>query len=33
MRLDQPSPGLLFRLPDDGDGMGHARPHPALARH
>jgi hypothetical protein len=31
-RLDPPSPGLLFRLPDDGDGMDQGRPHPALAR-
>jgi hypothetical protein len=32
-RLDQPSPGLLSRLADDGDGMDQARPHPAQPRH
>jgi hypothetical protein len=25
MRFDPSSPGLLFRLPDDGDGMDQAR--------
>jgi hypothetical protein len=28
MRFDPSSPGLLNRLPDDGDGMGQAPPHP-----
>jgi hypothetical protein len=32
-RLDQPSPGLLSRLADDGDGMDQARPHCALTHH
>jgi hypothetical protein len=26
MRFDPSSPGLLSRLPDDGDGMDQARP-------
>jgi hypothetical protein len=33
MRFDPSSPGLLSRLPDDGDGMDQARHHPAQARH
>jgi hypothetical protein len=33
MRFDPSSPGLLFRLADDGDGMDQGRPHPALTRH
>jgi hypothetical protein len=33
MRFDPSSPGLLPRLPDDGDGMNQARHHPAQARH
>jgi hypothetical protein len=28
-RFDPSSPGLLSRLPDDGDGMDQARPTPA----
>jgi hypothetical protein len=30
MRFDPSSPGLLSRLPDDGDGMDQARHHYAL---
>jgi hypothetical protein len=33
MRFDPSSPGLLSRLPDDGDGMDQARRPCALARH
>jgi hypothetical protein len=33
MRFDPSSPGLLPRLPDDGDGMDQARYPYALARH
>ena len=33
MRFDPSSPGLLSRLPDDGDGMDQARDPCALARH
>jgi hypothetical protein len=32
MRFDPSSPGLLSRLPDDGDGMDQARDPYALAR-
>jgi hypothetical protein len=31
--VDPSSPGLLSRLPDDGDGMGQARHPCALKRH
>jgi hypothetical protein len=33
MRFDPSSPGLLSRLPDDGDGMDQARHPSAQARH
>jgi hypothetical protein len=32
-RFDPSSPGLLSRLPDDGDGMDQAAPRPAQTRH
>ena len=33
MRFDPSSPGLLSRLPDDGDGMDQARHPSTLTRH